>query len=221
MKRYSFSSLRRSFGSVLGSLSQQRSFSYGSLLLSGSLLLVGLAEAAPHGLRKAATARPSAQQEQLARSSDPWIAASFPVDNFQQYTSPFGYRSSGFHYGMDIAAPVGSSIRNWWEGYVLEVSDDSACGTSVVVQSGDWTHIYCHMQGYVTTDRGRKVFVDSSAGLRIAEGQEVSTGMPIGRVGMTGRTTGPHLHWGMKYQNQWVNPGEVLLAMQDGQRRIR
>ena len=75
------------------------------------------------------------------------------------------------------------------------------------------------MQGYVTTDRGRKVFVDSDAGLRIAEGQELPTAAPIGRVGMTGRTAGPHLHWGMRYQDEWVNPGEVLVAMQDGQRR--
>ncbi|MFK8186526.1 MAG: M23 family metallopeptidase [Phormidesmis sp.] len=215
MKRYSFSSLRRTLFSRL----RQRSLAYVGWLLAGSLLFAGISEVVPHSFRNAASAIPADSQEQIAFSSDPWVAASFPVDNFQQYTSPFGYRSSGFHYGIDIAAPVGSNIHNWWEGYVLEVSDDSACGTSVVVQSGEWTHIYCHMQGYVTTDRGRKVFVDSSAGLRIAEGQELPTAAPIGRVGMTGRTTGPHLHWGMKYQNQWVNPGEVLQAMQDGQRR--
>ena len=216
MKRYPLSSLRRSFGSAMKPFARKRSFTYGGLLLAGSLIFASLGEVAPQAFRHAATALPG---EQIARSSDPWVAASFPVDNFQQYTSPYGYRSSGFHYGIDIASPVGSSIRNWWEGYVLEVSDDSACGTSVVVQSGDWTHIYCHMQGYVTTDRGRKVFVDSGAGLRIVEGQELPTAALIGRVGMTGRTTGPHLHWGMKYQNQWINPGEVLQAMQNGQRR--
>ena len=102
---------------------------------------------------------------------------------------------------------------------MIEVSDDSACGTSVVVESGDWTHVYCHMQGYVTTDRGRKVFVDGSGGLQIAEGQSIGTGDRIGRVGMTGRTTGPHLHWGMRYQGSWVDPGLVLQAMADGQRR--
>lgn len=215
MKRLSSFSLRRLFKTSL----RQRSLSYVGWLLAGSLVFSGISEAVPDGFRQPASALPNTPQEQLARNSDPWQVASFPVDNFQQYTSPFGYRSSGFHYGIDIAAPIGSNIHNWWEGYVLEVSDDSACGTSVVVQSGDWTHIYCHMQGYVTTDRGRKVFVDSGAGLRIVEGQELPTGVPIGRVGMTGRTTGPHLHWGMRYQDEWVNPGEVLLAMQDGQRR--
>ena len=69
-----------------------------------------------------------------------WHEASFPVENFQAYTSPFGYRSDPyggsqrFHYGLDMAAPMGSYIRNWWDGQVIEVSDDSSCGTSVVVQ---------------------------------------------------------------------------------------
>jgi murein DD-endopeptidase MepM/ murein hydrolase activator NlpD len=50
-----------------------------------------------------------------------WSGASFPVEGFQEYTSPFGYRSSGFHYGLDLAAPQGSYIRSWWQGTVTEV----------------------------------------------------------------------------------------------------
>ncbi|MEL6813807.1 MAG: M23 family metallopeptidase [Cyanobacteria bacterium J06598_3] len=212
MKRSIFFSLRQS----LATFSRQRRYAYGSLLLAGGVLFAGLGEVAPQSFRRAATAMP---ETQLARGSEPWQVASFPVEGFQAYTSAFGYRGSGFHYGIDIAAPTGSYIRNWWEGRVIEVSDGDACGTSVVVESGDWTHVYCHMQGYVTTDRGRSVFVDSSGGLRIAEGQVLSTGDRIGRVGMTGRTTGPHLHWGMRYQGDWVDPGLVLQAMADGQRR--
>lgn len=212
MKRFSSLSLRRFW---LAS-SRQRKLSYGGLLLAGSLLFGGLGEVAPKALRQAAAALPDAQ---IARASEPWQVASFPVEGFQAYTSPFGYRGSGFHYGIDIAAPEGSYIRSWWDGQVVEVSDDSACGTSVVIESGDWTHVYCHMQGYVTTDQGRRVFVDSGGGLQLAEGQGVTTGDRIGRVGMTGRTTGPHLHWGMRYQGEWVDPGLVLQAMADGQRR--
>ena len=212
MKRLSSLSLRRYWSAS----SRQRKLSYGGLLLAGSLLFAGLGEVAPQTLRQSATALPDAQ---IARASEPWQVASFPVEGFQAYTSPFGYRGSGFHYGIDIAAPEGSYVRSWWDGQVVEVSDDSACGTSVVIESGDWTHIYCHMQGYVTTDGGRRVFVDSSGGLQLAEGQEVTTGDRIGRVGMTGRTTGPHLHWGMRYQGEWVDPGLVLQAMADGQRR--
>lgn len=149
-----------------------------------------------------------------------WQNASFPVENFQTYTSPFGYRSSPyggerqFHRGLDMAAPEGSYIRNWWAGKVVEVSDDSACGTSVVIESGPWEHIYCHMQGHVERDAsGHLVMVDSRGGVRIQQGQMVPAGIRIGRVGMTGRTTGPHLHWGLKYSGKWVDPGLVLREM--------
>ncbi len=149
-----------------------------------------------------------------------WRYASFPVENFQGYTSPFGYRQSAtggsgqeFHYGLDFAAPEGSYIRNWWTGRVVEVSDDSNCGTSVVVQSGAWEHIYCHMQGRVEIMNGQRYMVDRTGGVQIAEGQQIPAGARIGRVGMTGRTTGPHLHWGLKYSSQWVDPAVVLRAM--------
>lgn len=150
-----------------------------------------------------------------------WQGASFPVENFQGYTSPFGYRrsptggySQEFHRGLDMAAPEGSYIRSWWTGQVVEVSDDTACGTSVVIQSGEWEHIYCHMQGFVRSDgNGGRVMVDRGGGLQIAEGQPIEAGTRIGRVGMTGRTTGPHLHWALKYSKQWVDPALVLRAM--------
>lgn len=157
---------------------------------------------------------------QAAAAASTWIGASFPVENFQAYTSPFGYRRSPsgsynqeFHYGLDMAAPEGSYIRNWWAGTVVEVSDDSACGTSVVVESGAWTHIYCHMSGHVETANGHRYMIDRSGGVQIREGQPIPAGVRIGRVGMTGRTTGPHLHWGLKYDSNWVDPGLVLRAM--------
>lgn len=153
-----------------------------------------------------------------------WRTASFPVENFQTYTSPFGYRRSAtggpsmeFHYGLDLAAPLGSYIRNWWTGQVVEVSDDSRCGTSIVIQSGTWEHIYCHMSGGVEVIRGQRYLVDRPGGIQIREGQMITTGSRIGRIGMTGRTTGPHLHWGIKNKGQWVDPGKVLRAMQSSQ----
>jgi len=149
-----------------------------------------------------------------------WQGASFPLENFQAYTSPFGYRlspmggySQEFHYGLDMAAPSGSYIRNWWSGTVVEVTDDSNCGTSVVVESGSWLHIYCHMQGHVESNSQGRYMIDREGGVQIWEGQEVPAGTRIGRVGMTGRTTGPHLHWGLKYNDNWVDPALVLRAM--------
>lgn len=163
--------------------------------------------------------------QQIAAFSE-WQGASFPVEDFQTYTSPFGYRMSPdggytqeFHYGLDMAAPEGSYIRNWWTGTVIEVSDDSNCGTSIVVQSGSWMHIYCHMSGYVDADDQGRYLIDRDGGLQIYEGQTVVAGQRIGRVGMTGRTTGPHLHWGLKYDENWVDPARVLLAMYDSQQQ--
>ncbi len=152
-----------------------------------------------------------------------WTRASFPVENFQTYTSPFGYRSdpynggSRFHYGLDLAAPNGSYIRNWWAGEVLWVEGDGACGTSMAIKSGEWTHIYCHMQGHVEGSGQNKVMVDRDGGIQLQAGQAIPAGARIGRVGMTGRTTGPHLHWALKYQDNWVDPALVLRAMYVGQ----
>ena len=156
-----------------------------------------------------------------------WAGASFPVENFQAYTSPFGYRRSPtggyrqeFHYGLDIAAPQGSYIRSWWSGKAVEVTDNTNCGTSVVIQSGSWVHIYCHMQGHVETQNGRRYLIDRSAGVQIWEGQDIVAGDRIGRVGMTGRTTGPHLHWGLKYDGNWVDPAWVIQAMSVSQQAM-
>jgi len=197
--------------------SRQRSLSRVSKVLLGvvaTALVFLLHTGSTHTARAVDTA---------ALSNAQWHLASFPVENFQAYTSPFGYRSDPyggeqrFHYGLDMAAPSGSYIRNWWGGQVIEVSDDSSCGTSVVVQSGNWMHIYCHMQGYVTQEGGDRYMLDSEGGLRIREGQRVETGTRIGRIGMTGRTTGPHLHWGLKYNDNWVDPALVLQAMYSSQ----
>ncbi|PPS41516.1 M23 family metallopeptidase [Chroococcidiopsis sp. TS-821] len=161
----------------------------------------------------------AAEETQVAASNS-WQNASFPVENFQAYTSPFGYRRSPtggsgweFHRGLDFAAPQGSYIRNWWSGKVIKVSDRTACGTHIVVQSGDWEHIYCHMQGHVETQGGNRYLIDREGGIQIWEGQYIHSGARIGRVGMTGRTTGPHLHWGLKYANNYVDPALVLRAM--------
>ncbi|MEM6838743.1 MAG: M23 family metallopeptidase [Cyanobacteria bacterium P01_C01_bin.120] len=153
--------------------------------------------------------------------STPWQSASFPVENFLAYTSPFGYRQHPyggrrFHYGLDIAAPMGSYIRAWWEGTVIEVSDDTACGTSIVIESHGWLHIYCHMQGHVVIEKdGDRWLVDHDGGVKIRQGDWVPSGWRIGRIGMTGRTTGPHLHWGLKYQDSWVDPSVIIKAMNE------
>ncbi|MGD1716948.1 M23 family metallopeptidase [Dapis sp. BLCC M172] len=148
-----------------------------------------------------------------------WQNASFPVENFQGYTSPFGPRGGGFHYGLDLAAPLGSYIRNWWSGKVVEVWEDGRCGTGIVIQSGYWEHVYCHVQGKVETRNGRRYLVDRGGGIMLLQGQVLPAGSRIARVGMTGRTSGPHLHWGLKYGGRWVDPGLILREMYAQQTR--
>jgi murein DD-endopeptidase MepM/ murein hydrolase activator NlpD len=148
-----------------------------------------------------------------------WRAASFPVENFQAYTSGFGYRTdpisgeSRFHNGLDIAAPLGSYVRNWWTGRVVELSDNTSCGTMVKVRSGEWQHTYCHLNGQVESNSQGTYLLDSDGGIVLWQGQQVAAGERIGRIGMTGRTTGPHLHWVLIYNGEYIDPAEVLRAM--------
>jgi murein DD-endopeptidase MepM/ murein hydrolase activator NlpD len=148
-----------------------------------------------------------------------WANGSFPVENFQSYTSPFGYRTSPvtgerqFHNGLDMAAPRGSYIRSWWNGKVTDLSDNTACGTSITIQSGEWQHIYCHMEGYVSDSSKGKFLLDREGGLQFTLGQAIPAGARIGRIGMSGRTTGPHLHWVLKYNGGYVDPALVLKEM--------
>lgn len=202
---------------------QKRKHKNRRFLILAGLTLIGLI--ALGGLRQEWVI--AADTKVAATNRSYWRQASFPVENFQAYTSGFGYRPSPygdsgweFHSGLDIAAPDGSYIRNWWGGQVVEVSDDTACGTSIKIQSGEWKHIYCHMQGHVETTADGRYLIDRDGGLQIWEGQQVPTASRIGRVGMTGRTTGPHLHWGLKYDNQYIDPAMVLQAMYTNQSNL-
>jgi murein DD-endopeptidase MepM/ murein hydrolase activator NlpD len=148
-----------------------------------------------------------------ARGANRWGRGVFPVASFSGYTSPFGLRVHPIHggvrphYGLDIAAPLGSPIRNWWEGTVSEVIRDGGCGNGLVIRSGDYEHIYCHLSGQVAGGQYR------SGGVTLRVSQRVRTGQVIGHVGMSGSTTGPHLHWGLRYRGQWMDPVPVLRAM--------
>jgi len=141
-----------------------------------------------------------------------WQMGVFPVTSFLAYTSHFGTRTGPWgqlepHYGLDIAAPLGSPIRNWWSGVVQSVISDGACGVGLVIRSGSYEHIYCHLAGQVAGGTYR------SGPVALAPGQVLRTGQLIGHVGMSGRTTGPHLHWGMRHSGRWLDPARILRAM--------
>ena len=148
-----------------------------------------------------------------ARGQLAWMRAVFPVVGFAGYSSPYGPRlhplsgSLRSHDGIDIAAPLGATVRSWWAGRLLEVIDDSGCGHGLVVRSGDYDHIYCHLGGEVGEGTYR------SGSVRLRTGQWVGAGQTLGQVGLTGATTGPHLHWGLRYRGALLDPARVLRAM--------
>ena len=147
-----------------------------------------------------------------------WRQGVFPVASFSGYTSHFGERlgpGGGLepHYGLDIAAPLGSPIRNWWGGVVKELIDDGRCGTGLLIQSGPYEHLYCHLAGVVRGGTYRSGPVALQIGSRLRSGQL------IGHVGLSGRTSGPHLHWGVRYAGHWLNPAAILQAMASARRR--
>ncbi|MFZ9281519.1 MAG: M23 family metallopeptidase [Prochlorococcaceae cyanobacterium] len=145
-------------------------------------------------------------------SSGRWRLGVFPVASFVRFTSHYGSRigpggSVEPHYGLDIAAPLGSAIHSWWGGVVQELINDGACGVGLVIRSGSYEHIYCHLAGSTWGGTYR------SGPVSLSQGQAVATGQLIGHVGLSGRTSGPHLHWGVRYRGQWLDPARVLRAM--------
>jgi murein DD-endopeptidase MepM/ murein hydrolase activator NlpD len=179
------------------------------LRLAASLALVS-ALALPQGL----------QQPAAARGPAGWLRGVFPVASFAGYTSPFGMRSHPLsgdrrqHFGIDIAGPLGSPVRSWWHGTVTEVIRDGGCGNGLTLRSGDYEHIYCHLAGSVEAGWYR------SGSVLLRAGERVRAGQVIGHIGLTGSTTGPHLHWGMRYRGTWMDPARVLRAMAASRRAV-
>lgn len=155
-----------------------------------------------------------------ANLSSTWGRGSFPVASFAGYSSPFGFRvhpvTGGVrpHEGIDIAAPLGSAVQNWWSGTLVDILQDSGCGNGLLIRSGPYEHLYCHLGGRVEGNLYR------SGAVQLRRGQRLRTGQTIGHVGLSGNTTGPHLHWGVRYGNRWLDPAAVLRAMA-ADRRLR
>ncbi len=94
------------------------------------------------------------------------------------------------HTGVDIAAPSGAPIRAADKGLVISTGWMSAYGQTVVVDHGSGMHTwYCHCSS-----------------ISVSEGQQVSRGQVIARVGSTGMSTGPHLHFSVLKNGDFVNP---------------
>ncbi|HIY33320.1 MAG TPA: peptidoglycan DD-metalloendopeptidase family protein, partial [Candidatus Evtepia faecavium] len=109
-------------------------------------------------------------------------------------TSPFGYRyifgETNFHRGLDIAAPMGTAINAAADGTVTFAGVRGTYGNLVVIT---------HDNGFVT-------YYAHCSKLLVEAGDQVTQGTPIAAVGSTGRSTGPHCHFEVRYQNEPVDP---------------
>ena len=104
--------------------------------------------------------------------------------------SGFGPRGSGFHDGLDIAAPEGTPIRAVERGEVIYSDELRGYGNMVIVRHGGGiVSVYAHNQVNL-----------------VREGQQVARGEIIARVGSTGRVTGPHLHFEIRKNNLAQDP---------------
>ena len=98
------------------------------------------------------------------------------------------------HSGEDIAAPEGTPVLVMNDGIVRLTADHFFSGKGVIVDHGLGLYsMYFHLSG-----------VD------VEQGQVVKKGQVIGRVGSTGRATGPHLHWGVRLNGARVDPYSLL-----------
>lgn len=115
-------------------------------------------------------------------------------------TSGYGWRRDpftkrrDFHTGIDIKGPTGRIIRASKAGRVVYSGWMGGYGRVVVIDHGkDYSTLYAHCSS-----------------LLVRKGQRVSAGQAIGKVGSSGRATGPHLHFEVRYRNKAMNPLKVL-----------
>ena len=116
------------------------------------------------------------------------------------YSSAFGLRrffnkqARKPHSGLDIAASQGTPLRAPANGIVIETGNYFFNGNTIFIDHGQGLiSMYCHLNT-----------------INVKLNQAVIQGETIGEIGMTGRVTGPHLHWSISLNNNMVDPSLFL-----------
>jgi murein DD-endopeptidase MepM/ murein hydrolase activator NlpD len=123
-----------------------------------------------------------------------------PAPSYTVITSNFGWRSDPFtglkayHNGIDMAAAKGTPIVAAYTGIVGEAGYNSSMGNYIYLEHGDGLRtIYLH-----------------ASKLYVKKDDVVIKGETIGAVGSTGRSTGPHLHFSVRLNGEYVSPWNYL-----------
>lgn len=95
------------------------------------------------------------------------------------------------HHGIDYAAPIGTPIHAAYDGKIIFMGRKGGYGNAIVIQHpGGYKTLYGHLSRFRNELRRKNV----------------KKGTIIGYLGNTGMSTGPHLHFGLSFHNQWINP---------------
>lgn len=122
-----------------------------------------------------------------------WPVHGYITGRFGQRLDPFSGEGA-FHPGVDIGARYGTDVKATGDGMVIQAERDAGYGRSILIDHGDGISTrYAHMS---------RIFV--------IVGEEVKRGEVIGAIGMSGRTTGPHLHYEVLVHGTPVNPSRFL-----------
>ena len=158
--------------------------------------LIGALEAA------VASAKKKRQEMGVSSNSAAYGGGTFcwPAPSYTRISDDYGWRDhpilgvQQFHNGVDMAAPSGSSILAAADGEVVAASYNATMGNYVMIDHGG---------GLFT------IYMHASA-LFVSTGNIVSAGDEIAAVGSTGRSTGPHLHFGVRLNGSYVSPWNYL-----------
>lgn len=146
--------------------------------------------------RQLAKVEQKLSEQALMLAHTPTVAPVIGVitDGFGPRLDPLTRRPA-YHDGLDISAPIGTPVRAPAGGVVVFVGRDSGYGKLVRISHGyGYTSLYAHLDRY-----------------SVKEGDRIERGAVIGRVGMTGRTTGPHLHYEVWKDGEKQNPLHYIL----------